>query len=96
MKRGQITKKLIPGHIAQLELWQLCNEERINAMRPDFRNWVYSQLLEIQQMIYSQDYHFAVQSRISHMVSTMKRMESGEITSVSADGMSFTLAQKCD
>lgn len=96
MLHGQIAKKLIPGHIAQLELWQSRHEERINAMRPEFRNWVFAQLLEIQEMVYSQDFHSSVQSRINHMVSTMKRMEAGEIVSVSPDGMGFTLASKCE
>lgn len=96
IKKGQVTKPQIATLLRQLTEWEANNRSQIEALKPEFKQWVHSQLIEIMRLVESQDYFSSIQSRVAHMVTTTNRMRAGEIESVSLDGMGFTLTRKAD
>lgn len=91
--RGQIRKCDQAGLVEQCENWLIDNRERIDAMRPDFAEWVRDGIAEVKRRVLDQEYVFSTQAYLRHVVSTMRRMESGEIAAVTHDGSGFTLAK---
>lgn len=95
-RSAKVTRAQIPGLLEQLTQWKIDNRTTLETLRPDFREWAQSQQSEIVQMVKAQESFSSIQSRVRHMVTTIKRMAAGDIVSVTSDGMGFTLAAKRD
>lgn len=93
MKRGQIRKTDQRAMTLQCDKWVVKNRNRIESLAPKFGAWVLLEIEDVKRRIEEQDYLFAVQSQIRHIVTTLARFERGEISDVSADGTCFTLAR---
>lgn len=95
-RSAKVTRAQIPGLLEQLTQWEIDNRTTLETLRTDFREWAKSQQSEIVQMVKAQESFSSIQSRVRHMVTTVKRMIAGDIVSVTPDGMGFTLAAKRD
>ena len=95
-----LRKKDIPSAIRQLHTWVAQKRQAIDALPdPDMTAYINRTIDEIERRINEQDYRWAIQSMVRHLVSTLRRMQEGEIVGITGtDG--FHLApiqeQPCD
>jgi len=87
----KIKKSDIAGLIQQIDEWHHSQSENLASAKPMFRVWVENQISEIKSEIENQEFEFAIQSRIRHLTSQWRRMQTGEIESVSKCGESLTI-----
>lgn len=66
----------------QLSDWMADNAARIIALCPDFQAWVEHEVWHIRQTIDDKHPIICIQANIRHLVTTLKRMETGEIVAV--------------
>lgn len=91
--RGRLTNAGVIRAHKELSDWLSSNASRIIAIRADFQEWVEHQVKYIRKIIDEKSAIIIIRSNVSHLVSTLKRMESGEIVAVTIrkDGGGFTL-----
>ena len=87
----KLKKSDIAGLIQQIDEWHHSQNEKLASAKPMFRRWVENQISELKSEIENQEFEFAIQSRMLHLASQWRRMQTGEIESVSKCGESFTI-----
>jgi len=84
---SKIRKRDIKGCLDQLHKWVEANKHRVDSLHnKPMREYMQNTISDIENRIKEQDYDWGVQSLIRHMVSTLGRMESGEIVGITKTG----------
>lgn len=90
---GRPTNRGVAIFQKQLSDWIAANAARVVALRPDFQAWFQNEVSHLRTNIDAKHPVITIQANVRHLVTTLKRMEDGEIVAVTIrpNGCGFEL-----